>query len=77
MAASQDLELVGLGPPPAQGWRRSSDLVYQCSRCDMFMPADFNDYFSCDCGAMTLDFDAGRFGSRLGDQSIRVYRRAT
>jgi hypothetical protein len=39
------------------------------------MPADFNDYFTCTCGAMQLDIDAGRFGSQFGDKSIEVYRR--
>lgn len=69
-------DLVGPGPPSPKGWERSPNLAYQCDRCDTFMPADFNDYFSCACGAMTLDFDAGRFGSRFGDQAIRTYRRA-
>jgi hypothetical protein len=31
--------------------------------------------YACDCGAMYLDADAGRFGSRLGDENVLVYRR--
>jgi hypothetical protein len=40
------------------------------------MCAAHNDYFSSRCGAMRLDFDAGRFGSRHGDENILVYRTA-
>jgi hypothetical protein len=39
------------------------------------MHASHEDYFHCECGAMFLDWDYGRFGSRLGDDAILVYRR--
>ena len=39
------------------------------------MSAAHDDYFACRCGAMRLDIDAGRFGSRQGDENILVYRR--
>jgi hypothetical protein len=39
------------------------------------MDASHDDYFTCECGAMNLDRDAGRFGSLLGDDGILVYRR--
>jgi len=38
------------------------------------MRADRDDDFGCECGAMRLDADAGRFGSRLGDENVLVYR---
>lgn len=71
----RDLDFLGPGPPSTRGWDRSPDLFYRCSRCGSVMPADFNDYFTCTCGAMSLDIDAGRFGSHFGDKSIEVYRR--
>jgi hypothetical protein len=39
------------------------------------MRADHDDYFTCTCGALHLDIDAGRFGSRFGDANILVYQR--
>ena len=59
------------------GWSRSPDLLYACERCGSSMPADFDDYFNCSCGAMHLDRDAGRFGSRFGDEAILTYRKVT
>ena len=41
------------------------------------MPANIDDYFTCSCGAMYVDWDMFRFGSRLGDLGVLVYRRAT
>ena len=40
------------------------------------MPADHGDHYGCECGAMRLDIDSGRFGSQLGDENILVYRRS-
>jgi hypothetical protein len=51
------------------------DLLYVCEKCGVGMPADRNDDFICACGAMHLDVDAGRFGSRFGDDAILTYRR--
>lgn len=72
-------EFLGRGPRAAGsgGWARSGDLAYRCAKCGTMMRADRDDYFDCECGAMHLDADAGRFGSRLGDQNILVYRRAS
>jgi hypothetical protein len=44
-----------------------------CGACGTTMRADLNDTFTCRCGAMHLDFDAGRFGSNLGDDSILTF----
>jgi hypothetical protein len=65
---------LGRGPS-ATGWSRSPTLAYRCLQCGDLMPADQADYFTCHCGAMHLDIDAGRFGSRLGDGNILVYER--
>ena len=69
---------LGRGPGASGqsgGWSRSPDLFLRCASCGDFMQASRNDYFTCSCSAMHLDFHGGRFGSRLGDQNILVYRR--
>lgn len=58
------------------GWSRSPDVLYRCAKCGDTMPGPHDDHFECRCGAMDLDRDAGRFGSRYGDENILVYRRA-
>lgn len=72
------LQYIGRGPRSsgAEGWCRSSDIFYRCASCGSFMKASINDYFNCECGAMHLDIDCGRFGSRFGDDNILVYRKA-
>jgi hypothetical protein len=68
-----DYEYIGRAPGSA-GWSRSSTLAYRCVKCGTLMPADYNDYFNCECGAMHLDIGYGRFGSTLGDHNILVYQ---
>ena len=69
-------EFVGRGPDCGSGgWSRSEGLIYRCAMCGTPMPAQHRGDFICECGAMLLDFDAGRFGSRHGDQNILVYKR--
>ena len=65
---------LGRGPSET-GWHRWSSLVYRCVQCGDVMPADHADYFDCACGAMSLDYGYGRFGSRFGDQNILVYEK--
>jgi hypothetical protein len=68
---------LGRGPSVtgAQGgWARTKGLYYRCAVCGDMMCAAHDDYFSCRCGSMHLDIDAGRFGSRSGDENILVYR---
>lgn len=36
---------------------------------------DPTEYGACECGALSKDIDAGRFGSSLGDQAIEIYRK--
>lgn len=57
------------------GWSTSPDIYYRCANCGGFMRASLKDYFQCDCKAMSLDFDYGRFGSRYGDDNILVYKK--
>jgi hypothetical protein len=65
---------IGRGPSKT-GWKRSPALAYRCVQCGGVMPADHADYFDCACGAMSLDYGYGRFGSRFGDQNILVYEK--
>ena len=69
-------QFVGRGPDGGTGgWTRANRLIYRCAKCGTLMPAEHGDDFQCACGAMLLDGDAGRFGSRYGDENILVYRR--
>ncbi|WP_282019232.1 hypothetical protein [Salegentibacter mishustinae] len=76
-----DLEIIGMkflgrGPKASgngPGWSRSENIIYKCVECGSEMVASHNDYWNCECGAMHLDFDAGRFGSNFGDENILVY----
>jgi hypothetical protein len=67
---------LGRGPAStgSRGWPQSAEFRYRCAKCGDVMPGNQSDYYDCRCGAMSLDYDAGRFGSRLGDQNILVYR---
>jgi hypothetical protein len=62
----------GCGP---EGWSRAPTEVHRCAACGYVMRADNVADFACTCGAMRLDADAGRFGSRLGDDNVLTYRR--
>ena len=69
--------LIGRGPSATgaqRGWARDANLYFRCVVCGDLMCAAHDDYFHCRCGAMRLDIDAGRFGSRHGDENILVYR---
>ena len=68
------LEFLGRGPQH-NGWRRDSNLIYKCVKCGDEMQASFSDYWNCTCGAVFLDYDAGRFGSKYGDINILTYRK--
>lgn len=57
------------------GWSHSGNLLYACEKCGGTMPAHHNDYFTCSCGALHLDIDAGRFDSQFGDNAILTYRK--
>jgi hypothetical protein len=69
--------LLGRGPTASgpTGWASDAGLSYRCARCGSMMPADQASSYACSCGAMYLDIDGGRFGSRLVDENVLVYRR--
>ena len=72
-------EYLGDGPKATGsglGWRMSALLAARCTSCDYYMSLDADTTDSCTCGALHKDADAGRFGSRLGDQAIEIYRRS-
>jgi len=57
------------------GWAMVPELFYRCAQCGDLIEGDCRDNRSCTCTSMILDADAGRFGSRLGDENILTYRR--
>jgi hypothetical protein len=57
------------------GWSTRSDIYYRCANCGGFMKGSLRESYQCDCKAMSLDFDFGRFGSRYGDDNILTYRK--
>ncbi len=74
--AIEGYTFVGRGPgfgSTSGGWSSSRQLLYRCAKCGSTMTADQNNDFRCYCGAVSLDSDAGRFGSTLGDHNILVY----
>ncbi|WP_127845479.1 hypothetical protein [Psychroflexus aestuariivivens] len=72
------MKFLGRGPKASgrgMGWSRNEDIIYKCVNCGSEMLASHNDYWNCECGAIHLDFDAGRFGSKYGDENILVYKK--
>jgi hypothetical protein len=57
------------------GWSSNENIIYKCVECGSEMLASHNDYWNCKCGAIHLDFEAGRFGSNYGDENILVYKK--
>ncbi len=78
-----DLEINGLNflgrsskaTGESLGWSRNEKIFYRCAKCGDLMNASNNDYWNCKCGAIHLDIDAGRFGSKFGDDNILVYKK--
>ena len=72
-------EFLGRGPESTgvnNGWPRSPDIYFRCVSCGEMMCSDHTGYYDCRCESMNLDWDAGRFGSSLGDLNILVYRKS-
>ena len=71
------LLFLGRGPSAigvfVSGWNRSEKIIYKCVKCGSEMNGSHDDYWNCECGAVNLDYDNGRFGSSYGDQNILVY----
>lgn len=59
----------------ASGWRMSPNIYYRCIECGYLMNGDPNKDDACTCGKLHKDNGMGRFGSRLGDSAIEVYRK--
>jgi hypothetical protein len=68
------LEFLGRGSQH-NGRSRNSNLIYKCVKCGGEMQASFSDYWNCTCGAVSLDYDTGRFGSKYGDINVLTYRK--
>ena len=77
LLATHRMEFLGMGPAATggtSGWAMRPDIFFRCPRCDYYMAADPDTYDDCYCGDLHKDAAAGRFGSRLGDDAIEVYR---
>ena len=57
------------------GWNMSPELYFRCIDCGYFMNGDSTQDDSCPCGKLHKDSGFGRFGSKLGDDAIEVYKR--
>jgi hypothetical protein len=57
------------------GWTMSKDIYFRCTSCGSIMNGDATISEVCNCGKLSKDCDFGRFGSRLGDDAIEVYRK--
>lgn len=71
-------KFIGCGPSATgtDGSWHIAGHAFRCARCGDFIPLGRIDFFSCSCGAMSMDPDYCRFGSSLGDQNILVYRKS-
>ena len=57
------------------GWKMSKDLYFRCIDCGYMMNGDPQKDDGCSCGRLYKDSGYGRFGSRLGDNAIEVYKK--
>ncbi len=74
---SPGFDYLGRGPAAvgtSPGWVGIPGLHYRCANCGDWMSASRRDSFTCTCNGMHLDVDVGRFGSRLGEGNVLVYR---
>lgn len=68
--------LVGRGCS-SSGWSRNPETSYRCAERGSVVSATQDDFFECAFGALFLDVDYHRFGSRLGDHNILVYSKSS
>ena len=69
---------LGWGPratAPGGGWHVAKDYFARCGRCGDLMLLWADQSEQCSCGALYKDVEAGRFGSKDGDDSIAIYQR--
>lgn len=72
----EHLRARGSGPGATGGglgWSMTNNLLARCRTCGEYLSLDPNETASCFCGDLNKDADAGRFGSRLGDDAIDIY----
>lgn len=75
-----DMVYVGNGPRATQndysskGWRMASDLYAKCIKCNYYMSLSKEDDEDCFCRTLHKEYSWGRFGSKLGDLSIEIYK---
>jgi hypothetical protein len=65
---------LGQGPQ-GRGWSIGGAFAVQCRGCGDVWTEHPSDSKQCACGAMYIDIDAGRFGSRDGDLAVLVYQK--
>jgi hypothetical protein len=58
-----------------KGWEINNSIFFRCANCGTLKHSIINEYWNCDCGAMYLDVEASRFGSKFGDDNILVYKK--
>ena len=71
-------EFLGRGSKatgPGNSWKRDESLFFRCAKCGSLMQSTINEYYKCDCEAMSVDVDYHRFGSVYGDENILVYKK--
>ncbi len=70
-------EYLARGPGLASStdWTRTPDVAYRCAGCGTMTSANDDEYFTCECGSMFVDWDLLGFGSHPGDPNVLVYRR--
>jgi hypothetical protein len=67
-------KMIFLHKGPKGGWVMSADLYAKCTDCGYFMSMSPEEDDICFCGKLTKDTGMARFGSRLGDKAIEIYR---
>ena len=69
---------LGYGPRATSagtGWHLAQDFFARCVACGGMLRLWDDQSEQCPCGRLYKDVEAGRFGSRDGDESIAIYRR--
>lgn len=71
-------QFLGWGPRATSGgagWHLAPDYFGRCRACGGMLRLWDDQSEQCPCGRLYKDVEAGRFGSRDGDDSIAVYRK--
>jgi hypothetical protein len=78
--ALEGFAYIGRGPNPynnMSGWIAGEEIFYRCVKCGNVVKSTVGRYenYICACGAMQMDCDWGRTGSKYGDNNILVYEK--